>query len=269
MTRAILFFDIDGTLVDEESHSIPDSALEALGKAREKGHLLFVNTGRCKSFLPAALKAFDFDGYCYACGAHIEFQDQVLMEEEVASEDLAYIRDVIRENQMYGIFQGPEFCWFSQTTKAYASLDKFNQVTGKDYPGPRKSIDEDPSSMQVNKLVCFREAGWDEEAFHKTFHNRIEPKYQLFELGQDFYEILPLLHTKASCMDFLMDYFGINRDHCYVFGDSPNDLSMMRHVPNSICMGNGHPEVKREAAYVTSPINEDGIFLAMRHYGLI
>lgn len=46
-TRKILFFDIDGTLItDDGKRYFPDSAKEAIQKARENGHLAFINTGR-------------------------------------------------------------------------------------------------------------------------------------------------------------------------------------------------------------------------------
>lgn len=44
--RKLLFFDIDGTLLSEKTHTVPQSAKEALKKAKENGHLIFINTGR-------------------------------------------------------------------------------------------------------------------------------------------------------------------------------------------------------------------------------
>ena len=38
-----LFFDIDGTILSEITHKIPESALEALHKAQENGHKTFIN----------------------------------------------------------------------------------------------------------------------------------------------------------------------------------------------------------------------------------
>ena len=44
--RKLVFFDIDGTLIDGPTHQIPHSAVEAIRKLRENGHLAFINTGR-------------------------------------------------------------------------------------------------------------------------------------------------------------------------------------------------------------------------------
>ena len=44
--RKILFFDIDGTLLSHRTLQIPESAKKSIRKAKEKGHLVFINTGR-------------------------------------------------------------------------------------------------------------------------------------------------------------------------------------------------------------------------------
>ena len=42
----VVFFDIDGTVVDNDTQIIPDSTVEAIRLLRENGHLSVVNTGR-------------------------------------------------------------------------------------------------------------------------------------------------------------------------------------------------------------------------------
>jgi predicted mannosyl-3-phosphoglycerate phosphatase (HAD superfamily) len=43
--KKLLFFDIDGTLWDNRSR-IPESTVRAIRRARENGHLAFINSGR-------------------------------------------------------------------------------------------------------------------------------------------------------------------------------------------------------------------------------
>ena len=45
MDFKLIALDIDGTLVSFKTHSIPQSALDAIGKAREKGVKVFIATG--------------------------------------------------------------------------------------------------------------------------------------------------------------------------------------------------------------------------------
>ena len=41
----VVFIDVDGTLVDYENH-LPESAVEAIRKARKNGHRVYICTGR-------------------------------------------------------------------------------------------------------------------------------------------------------------------------------------------------------------------------------
>ena len=41
--KKIVFFDIDGTLIDDATQTLPESALEAVAALRQQGHL-----GRCR-----------------------------------------------------------------------------------------------------------------------------------------------------------------------------------------------------------------------------
>lgn len=58
-----LFFDIDGTILSEITHEIPESALVALRKAQENGHKTFINTGRTICSVPPMIKRIPFDGF--------------------------------------------------------------------------------------------------------------------------------------------------------------------------------------------------------------
>ena len=83
------------------------------------------------------------------------------------------------------------------------------------------------------------------------------------------YELVPKGYSKASGIQMLMDYLQVEKDACYAFGDSINDLEMLRYVPHSVGMGNSVKEVFDVAEYRTTAIKEDGIMHALEYYGLI
>ena len=67
-----------------------------------------------------------------------------------------------------------------------------------------------------------------------------------------------------------IDYFVVSApEETYSFGDSTNDLDMLKYTAHSVAMGDGMQEAKNAAEYVTAPLAEDGIYQACRHYGLI
>ncbi len=85
----------------------------------------------------------------------------------------------------------------------------------------------------------------------------------------NFYEIVPKGFSKASGIEFLINELNIPFENTYAIGDSTNDLPMLKYVKNSIAMGNSNPLLFDLVSYVTTDIEEDGIYKALKHYSLI
>ena len=67
----------------------------------------------------------------------------------------------------------------------------------------------------------------------------------------------------------MSQHLGLNPQHTIAFGDGGNDSSMIRTAGIGVAMGNALDSLKREADYVTSSVDEDGILKALQHYHLI
>lgn len=53
------------------------------------------------------------------------------------------------------------------------------------------------------------------------------------------YPLLPKDCNKAKGMDVVLEYFNMNVEQSIAFGDSMNDLEMIRHAKIGICMEDG------------------------------
>lgn len=63
--------------------------------------------------------------------------------------------------------------------------------------------------------------------------------------------------------------YGIRNDEILVFGDGPNDVDMLRDVGFGVAMGNGCAKAKAAANYVTTDVDNDGIYRALKELGVI
>ena len=65
-----------------------------------------------------------------------------------------------------------------------------------------------------------------------------------------------------------MDHFHADYKDAIVFGDAMNDMSMFIDDWTKVAMGNAIPELKAAADYVTTDVEEDGIYNACEALGL-
>ena len=74
--------------------------------------------------------------------------------------------------------------------------------------------------------------------------------------------------SKASGLLYLGKKLGIAPEEMMVFGDSGNDLDMIKMAGIGVAMANAEPEVLKAADFVTRSNNENGVggFLASADY---
>lgn len=233
--RRYLFFDIDGTLAagGYGRTYIPDSAVLALQRLRAAGHVLALATGRAQ--------AMAVDG------------------------DLLGITPLSRERVIALIRECEEkgFPWGLQVDNSATRLvpdGRFADFTHDVYMRTRvvPGLDpEDYPELYKAYVACFapdeeqldllRELPWCR--FHKEYLF-VEPSDKAFGIRR------------------VMDHFEVSYDRAVVFGDAKNDLSMFVDGWTKVAMGNAIDELKARADYVTSDVEDDGIYRACEALGL-
>lgn len=73
---------------------------------------------------------------------------------------------------------------------------------------------------------------------------------------------------KAVGIRRVMDHFGADYSDAVVFGDALNDLSMFIDGWTKVAMGNAVDAIKERADYITTDVEEDGIYNACEALGL-
>ena len=123
MNRAALFFDIDGTVLSEITKEIPASTVDALKRAHDAGHFLFINTGRTYCSVPVELKKLPFDGYLCGCGIYFTFDEEIIFEKHLDPARGDEIADYMTKCQIDGIFEGAEDVYFTSRVSRFDRLE--------------------------------------------------------------------------------------------------------------------------------------------------
>lgn len=259
--RKAVFFDIDGTLWDFYNQ-IPESTVEAIRALRKNGNYAFICSGRARAYIQHPdLFAIGFDGVVAGCGTHVELNGDRIYEKLIDRELAIHTVKTVRSYGFRPILEGPEFLYMDDTDFAE---EPYGQKLKREMGDKLKSITDHYGEWEINKLSCATNDADREGCFAA-----LEQYYTYLIHNSAVVEIVPKGHTKATGMDVMCQALGIDRADTFAVGDSVNDLAMLQHAGVGIAMGNGSPEAKAAADYVTTDLNEDGIYNAMVHFGLI
>lgn len=251
MTKAI-FFDIDGTLVSFKTHTIPQSALDAIHRVREKGIKVFIATGRPLPFIDN-LHGLEYDGIMCVNGAYcIDKDGTVIRKSPVSKDDVERIIANQKTHPMPIAFasnNGAIFCCDGEIDQKVRDV-----FTLLNLPIPSLSPIEDALKMDVMQVIAF---------FNKDEEQRIMSEVLIDSTSNrwhpDFTDCIAKGTNKATGIDAMIRYYGISLSETMAFGDGGNDIEMLRHAGIGVAMGNASDEVKASADVVTTTVDEDGV----------
>ena len=262
-TPSVIFFDIDGTLVaEDECAVVPESAQKAIRETKKRGNLTFINTGRTAFNISRRIRELGFDGYISGCGTNIEYGGKVISENRLDPVFCRKIAHLMRECRVTPVYEHRDGYFFDGRLPVNDALRNFLDVfVDPDIDISRRVDDED---FVFDKFVVWLDDSSDEEKFRSVAGEYFE----IIDRGGRFFENVPLGFSKASGIKIILDKLGIPIANAYAIGDSMNDLSMLQAVPNSIAMG-GAVQIYPYVSYITTPVMEDGIANALKHFDLI
>lgn len=260
MGRKALFFDVDGTLLSEETHMIPASALEALAASRRAGNLVFINSGRTYAFLGDIEKLVECDGFLCGCGTCVVESGRVIFQHRIDRGRGMEIRKAMLKYGFDGVLESTEGLY---VRRERSWIEPFNVMRDReDFLITDRWEDAD---LEFDKFCVFADQNSDREGFFKF----LSPDIQVIDRGNDFYECVPAGHTKATAIAWVLEHYGIEKKDAYVFGDSSNDLTMFEYAENAVLMGVHDKVLEPYATFVTKKVEDGGIAWAMKELGLI
>lgn len=260
MTKA-LFFDVDGTLVSFRTHRIPQSAIDALGRAKAHGMKLFTATGRPRQLLNSIPEVEPLmDGYILATGALCTMGDDVVREDLIPREEAEAMVEFCNERHLPAVVVGKDdiqiinrntlvdHIFYDMLKVTYDKFDvPVDEVIGQGVLQITPFLNEDEERTILPHLPGCTSARW----------------------YPAFCDVTSAAADKANGIRAIAAHMGIDISETMAFGDGGNDMSMLRAAGTGVAMGNALDEVKAHADYVTTTVDDDGISNALRHFGLI
>ena len=258
----IIFFDIDETLYRKSSNYLPESVPAAIRALKARGIIPAIATGRSLAALPAKIR------------------------ELVAAENIELF---ITINGQYNQYRGEPL---ATNPMSIGEIERFNALFarhGWDYTyvgaeqmaSTRQSARMDEALAGIGPYIVAPDYYLHQPVYQYLLY--IDPAEETAlndsgELGRDYHAMrwhpfsVDLLHadgSKARGIKRVCEALGVPLDETMAFGDGLNDVEMFKTVGYGVAMGDAVPELQALAQYQTGTVEEDGIYTALQHLGII
>ncbi|MBU3874980.1 Cof-type HAD-IIB family hydrolase [Faecalicatena sp. AGMB00832] len=269
MTEAI-YLDIDGTLRDEQK-GIPKSAIWALEQCRKQNIKVIICTGRNPASIQNDVQALSLDGMISGGGCYIRYRDEILWKKYFSPRTIEYVLRQHDQGDFSLAMETETKIWMDEKAFTFYRQDIEKKLRGLNeqrknqfliqnkivYEANLKQYDEKVTN--VHKLCM---AGEKREIERIQFSLRGESEIGQEKLwnGRWYLELLPRGCDKGKAVQKVNQRLGISKDNTISFGDSENDIAMMKETGTAVAVGSCSILVQECASSICEPVMEDGLY---------
>lgn len=270
----LIFLDVDGTLTRAGENVPPDSALDALRRAREAGHRIFLCSGRNRAML-APLLRYGFDGYIASAGGYVVCGEEVLFDCPMADEQRDTALRLMKENGVLRTVEARDASYcdpgiaelMGRTSGGNSELIRWRRALEAELNlRPMAEYDGRPVYKLVFVCESERQLAPVRAALEAEFNFVVQ---EAFSRGCVNGELINRKFDKGRGVRRIAEALGVPLADTVAFGDSMNDLELIRTADTGVCMANGCAALKRESDLVCPAVDEDGVARAFAQLGLV
>lgn len=254
----ILFFDFDNTLVDNKTHTIPASAIEALKKVVSNGYKIAIASGRSYPLLKltGVCELVPWSGYCLNNGQVVMNGKEEFIHHHTLPHDKILETIEIAKKLGFNLFfssLGNDFLMEEPNEYVYEAHNFFNE------PIPKLGV---YTNQSIDKILVYAPKGYDYAPFKAIVG------LSTFISVSTYADLATTGISKHSAIQELCTALDLPTEYA-AFGDSQNDMEMLKGSTLSVAMGNADPKLKEIAMMITDDVDQDGIYNALNKLGYI
>ncbi|WP_208560653.1 Cof-type HAD-IIB family hydrolase [Marinilactibacillus kalidii] len=255
--KSLVFFDLDGTLLNEQSQ-LDQDVIDALAKLKDNGGIPFIATGRSHLQVEHVLEETAIDSFISLNGHYIQFECQEIYEGIFDQDLLDRIQTEVEAQDITVAYYSKE--GFKLTRKDENAVEAYRFIH-TDAPEVDESYYEEKDILMV---LLFTQNTSVDDVFLEKF-----PELSLYRNSPYSIDTILKENSKAMGIQKIVEKMGFEGVPTYAFGDGPNDIEMLKAADFSVAMENGTKEVKALADYVAKSNTNGGIVDGLKHFNLI
>ncbi|MEK3887125.1 Cof-type HAD-IIB family hydrolase [Bacillus sp. FSL K6-3431] len=255
--KKIVFFDIDGTLLDHQKN-LPASTKEAIFTLQKNGIYTAIATGRGPFMFSYLLKELNIKSYVSFNGQYVVSGNEVLYKNPFKRTDLKKLAEESTKRNQSLVYMN------ENTLKANIKFDQRIADSMKSLEMPHPEFDQ--KFYEKNEIYQTLLFARQEES---TYLEAFEDRFDFIRWHEEALDVVPKGGSKAEGIKKMIDVLGFKMENVYAFGDGLNDIEMLKTVGTGVAMGNAHVIVKTYADFVTTDVDDDGIVNGLKEVGLL
>ncbi|MBR3235819.1 MAG: HAD family phosphatase [Atopobiaceae bacterium] len=258
----LVLTDMDNTLV---AYEIPASerAIEGIHKLLDKGVLFGPASGRDYD---SVVISFRGDKDCvktalFSNGKRIFVDGSLINQTGVDRDNMVTMAKMVYD--LPGVYVSGR-----GEGGGFVTGSTLPSLLGTTWGGRRASELVDPDDIPHWTIVTaglhFEEGS--EEIDNEEWGDKIRaacPKLDLLSPGSRMFDVVPHGWSKASAVRVLQILMAIDKDEIVAFGDSDNDLEMLKAVGHPVAVANANDRVKAVARHFIGSVDEDAVGQAL------
>ena len=269
--RAVVM-DLDGTLLNSRKELPPENKA-VMEKAAAKGVMIVPATGRYYSSIYPEIRSLPFMRY-YITLNGADFYDakkgEVIFSSHITTARALEVAEYLETLPVIYDCVVDGLGWMSQE-----HIDRIPEVIPDDpvlcrliqnVHEPVKDVREKIRSASSVQKMIFYTADREARAALLDKLPGIFPDLAISSAYECNVEFNTHEGTKARSLDRLCEIGGFGIENILCIGDGLNDVDMVKRAGVGVAMGNGVPEIRAAADYVTGSCDEGGFAAAVRKF---
>ena len=266
MTIQLIVIDMDETFLRADKTYNQDKASTIFSKLEKQGVVVAIASG---NFVPLLESYFEDDILkdVYLAGDDgnvLQAADEIIRTLPLEPSDAEDVYHFSKEKNGYypiistgkhAYVRGPVNEWADEQIRLY-----FGDYTLID------SFDDVPNPANIAKMEMLSEHPLDE---NKQVMDQIEedfPGVSSVTSGDEWLDIYHKDGGKGEAVKFLQDKYEISKEETMCFGDSLNDLSMMKEAKYSMAMKNADEDLKVHCSYEIGSNEEQSVLAILEEF---
>lgn len=255
MINGLVFFDLDGTLLNEHS-DVGEAEIASIQQLKKNGYMPIIATGRSVIEIENILKKTGINSIISMNGQLGIFNNELIYQKKMDKNVLENLKEmVLSRNEQLAFYNKEKIRITSHGEMAKKCYTWINSelplIDGNMY-------ETDP----VNMVLVLSDEG--DEEYKQAF-----PELAFVRNGPYSIDVFTSGGSKAEGIKILVEKLQLQQIPTYAFGDGFNDIEMFDLVDYPVAMGNAVEVLKEKASYVTETNLNNGIAQGLKHYKLI